>query len=182
MADSLTITADDFGNSLDSLRRGAGSLLDIIQNTIRVEAAESGARANSTAKPLNASIAIADAERKESEAVLELEAYLNLGEGWDGYSARTFDSRLIRFSQNVVRMIGQHFRSEGITPKELTPGPAGDGSIDIEVAFGTKYMVLTLVPDSNTVGLYMEDAGESREQVQPLTRHLLATQLAWLSS
>lgn len=115
-------------------------------------------------------------------AASELTSYLTLPKGWDGYKGRPFSEDIIRQGKMIVSAIQKYGVSTGAVPKEITPGPIGDGSLDIEVAHEKKRLVLTLSAAEANVAILTQDAGKSSEDSVELEKLDLEKQLSWLFS
>lgn len=112
----------------------------------------------------------------EADAVSELMSYLRLPAGWDGYGGDRFASETVGRAMEVAMWGAEYFRSRGIVPDALTPGPAGDGSIDIEITLGGTYLLFTLQPDSDICsvcfgGVGAEEIEESCSFEQSAVEH-----------
>lgn len=92
----------------------------------------------------------------------ELNEYGNLTKGWDGYYGTEFDESLIEFSIVAVEYISRLLIANNLKPKEITPGPASDGSIDIEITFVHDFIIFTFYPDSEFFSVYLESEGEEK--------------------
>lgn len=111
----------------------------------------------------NDSTRVANIESLRDLAIYELEDYKNLQVGWDGYFGNVFDEDLIEFMQDLTRDLSKMFIEADITPNELTPGPASDGSIDLEIGFDNKQFIVTAYPELNNVSIYIDDERGERE-------------------
>ena len=86
-------------------------------------------------------------ESLRDSAIRELEDYKKLKDGWDGYCGKIFDDNL--FMQNLTILLSKMFIEADIVPDEveITPGPASDGSIDLEIRFDSKQYIITVYSD-----------------------------------
>lgn len=116
------------------------------------------------------------------KAVNDLQYYRTLPPRWDGYRGKTFDPRFINLCQAVVSQVFQYCASNEKAPAEITPGPAGDGSMDIEVVSGEKRLVLTFYPDSADVNVYKDSAQGDNERTEGIKALGLEEKLSWLFS
>lgn len=112
----------------------------------------------------------------------ELDYYRTLPKGWDGYRAERLNPDLIEFCRAVVSMIRLYCINTGAVPSEITPGPSGDGSIDIEIAHKSKCLILTFHPDFAAINIYTEDGGNPKEEPIEFAALDLEARLAWLFS
>lgn len=137
-------------------------------------------KVNSSTVSTSNSISVAVVQKQAIDAVEELQEYLSLPEGWDGYRGKCFDPSLIKAAQRIVRFIASFFEDQGVAPTEITPGPASDGSLDVEVSFSQKRLIFTLEMGSNNIRTYIEDRlGNSEEDFQ-FSPSVLERKLAWL--
>lgn len=115
----------------------------------------------------------------ESEALRELENYLELPKGWDGYGGDEFEPETVMRAGFLARWVGQYFRSNGAVPDAMTPGPAGDGSVDLEITLGDAYLLFTVSPeDAGSVEVCFGGAGaEDTEERCPFKQSAVD---AWL--
>lgn len=112
----------------------------------------------------------------------ELNEYLTFPNGWDGYHGEKFEKDLINEIKNMLYSIELFFKQEKIVPSEITPGPASDGSIDLEICCGRKCLILTLYPNDNVIKIYSEDMQGSREEEFFIKEFDLGSKLLWLAN
>ena len=79
-------------------------------------------------------------------ALKELDSYLELEERWDSYDGETFSIETINRAKEMVAKIKLFFNEHNLIPNELYPGPASDGSVDIEVEYEKKCLFITIYP------------------------------------
>lgn len=113
-------------------------------------------------------------------ALQELNNYLTFQPGWDGYYGKIFDQDLVLTAQNIVMLAEWYFKRERAQPTEITPGPAADGSIDIEIAYKDKYEVFSLEPGKPVVAYYWQYAGQSGEEHFDLNQANVGDRIDWL--
>jgi hypothetical protein len=65
-------------------------------------------------------------------------------------------------ADSLLVILLQHLSAERIVPSEITPGPASDGSIDIELRIDQRTMILTVSKDLDELGYYMSDPKNSK--------------------
>lgn len=110
-----------------------------------------------------------------------LRRYQRFSYGWDGYFGEEFSGNLIQSAINLVYIASAHFIEADSAPDEITPGPASDGSIDIEIAHSRKRIIFTLYPDTDKVNIYKErDDDPIEEYPLPAKEIDLAAELSWL--
>ena len=90
-------------------------------------------------------------------AMAELQSYLGFEPGWDSYSGVRFSSDVIAAAQEVVQAASRWFARLEITPTEITPAPASDGTVDVEFVVGGREVTMTFDPDLPTVHVYMRE-------------------------
>ncbi len=89
---------------------------------------------------------------------------MSLGKGWDGYTGELFDREVVQSAQRLVAEIANYAQKKNLVLTEMTPGPASDGSIDIEMGLNQAHLVLTLEPGLERIRLYIEDEHGSLEE------------------
>ena len=126
------------------------------------------------------SIASARLASLASEAMAELDRYLHFGAGWDGYSAEPIAPTTILFARLFVALLGT------MKPSRLTdiiPGPAPDGSLDLDLRAETRRLIITMypgtAPDSVQIRTFRTDAVTSEEK-HDLEPDALVADLRWL--
>lgn len=119
-----------------------------------------------TAERSRSSLRRASLEGLASAAKADLRRYATFPEGWDGYRGRRFSRRLIKTAQGVVDLALSYFDVAGVLPEEITPGPASDGSVDIEIATESRRVVLTLYPELQKIEIY-RSSSQGRETLEP---------------
>ena len=105
---------------------------------------------------------IANSETMVADARDEIQHYSTFGSEWDGYSAKPFEQDTIMKADSLLVILLQHLSAERIVPSEITPGPASDGSIDIELRIDQRTMILTVSKDLDELGYYMSDPKNSK--------------------
>jgi hypothetical protein len=119
-------------------------------------------------------------DRLTSEATSELERYSRYPRGWDGYDGEPFSKGLLTIANNLTNYIAAYFSAAEAQPDLLVPGPASDGSLDLEVRHQGKRLILTLYPENPSIIVYQEDdEGRARDE-QPLSEAAVASRLSWL--
>lgn len=111
----------------------------------------------------------------------ELLSYRDFSLGWDGYRGRPFSDAIIQSALSLTEFIDQFCVGVGLSPREVTPGPASDGTLDVEVGYGTRTLLFTFDPDTNVVGISRRDEQESFEELRVLDRETVEAQLRWLA-
>lgn len=96
----------------------------------------------------------------------EINEYLTLEENWDGYNARKFNKDTISLAGKILNDIKTNLIVENFIPEEITPGPASDGSLTIEVLFKTKDLIFTILPNTtNEIAIYTNDGIINKETI-----------------
>ncbi|OGQ77411.1 MAG: hypothetical protein A2289_25250 [Deltaproteobacteria bacterium RIFOXYA12_FULL_58_15] len=116
----------------------------------------------------------------ESSVTSDLDRYARFPPGWDGYDGVTFDAQLVSVVQRVAKWTADLFRTLDVVPSEMTPGPASDGSLDLEIAYQGKRLILTFYPETDRVGVYCENGADAEEAQTTLDSSGLARWLSWL--
>jgi len=103
----------------------------------------------------NSMINLIQRKKIASECYQELDSYLQLSPSWDGYAGKVFDPKLIERAKKVVQKIESLFNKYDIIPNEITPGPASDGSVDVELSYNNNILIFTLYPDSEVIEIFL---------------------------
>lgn|GEM_PF-2882502 len=119
-------------------------------------------------------------EELRSEIAKELAAYWRYPRGWDGYSGSEFDAQQIVRVNEVADNLVKCFEWFGVVPEEIEPGPASDGSIDLECSVGPRCLLLTFRPGSTDVGVYGRDSEFEQESTEGLKELPLEEWVSWL--
>lgn len=136
---------------------------------------------------LTISLSSSSAQEMHFDKILEsakndLKAYYELPQGWDGYGANPLNRNNIEAIESILSMVAKHFENEKVAPSEITPGPASDGSVDIEIVFGDKTLIFSAHNDGKVLGVYLEDRNTSKEIEAAFDSTSVETQLHWLYS
>jgi len=99
-------------------------------------------------------------ELLRDKAINELDEYKLLTQGWDGYFGKPFDSNLVKFMKELVIRMSDILIENDKVPSEITPGPASDGSIDLEFGIDGKQVFITAYPDLDSIQFYIEGEEE----------------------
>ena len=110
----------------------------------------------------------------------ELLEYLKFDYSWDGYNGMPFDKNLIKMAVELLEVIKTFFYDEISLPEEITPGPASDGSIDIELAINNKILIFTLYCDIKEIQISMETENGITEDIIEFEIKALENKLNWL--
>ena len=137
---------------------------------------------NESTVPANDSIEAATTDSLCLKAIEELDTYRNFDKGWDGYFAPSFDPDLVLRAQNLCLVLGQFLQLDRVVPLEITPGPASDGSLDVEVVVGQREAILTLYPDQESVAIYRRRDNVEDELTSTLATGELEELFTWLVS
>jgi hypothetical protein len=128
------------------------------------------------------SIASASLESLYDAAKHEILFYGRLAKGWDGYDGENFSQALIQSVLSSLEWIHLIFRSKEAQLDALVPGPASDGTIDLELRSGGKKIRLLFDEDREEVSLYRNDGATTNEYPIVLSYQNLEHELSWLVS
>ncbi len=120
-------------------------------------------------------------ERQLHTLMQDLERYERYPANWDSYGGACFSEELTDQVYRYAKRLCTVFEAEGTTPDLFEPGPAGDGSIDIELRLGTRAALFTFYPNNNIRGLGQQSSGEHAEHVKPNDSFPLEAWTAWLT-
>jgi len=137
---------------------------------------------NDTVEVSRSSLGQALLDHLGQEAFAELARYEHFPDRWDGYSAPAFQPSVIRAARGIVRSALDYFDRLEIVPTEITPGPASDGSVDVEIAVGGRRVIFTIYPELERLEIYRSSSKGRRTFAEPFGEAALVRQLAWLQS
>ncbi len=106
---------------------------------------------------------LAQLDRTINETIHQLERYLNFEKGWDGYNGSQFDFETIKRSKQILSVIQKYYASIGSLPDEICPGPASDGSVDIEISHENRHFIFTIYPDERQINYYYQYGDDKRD-------------------
>lgn len=120
-------------------------------------------------------------DRMREEVHHELDTYSRYGPGWDGYDGLSFEPRFLSVVSDVADRLVQSFRVAHSVPTDVEPGPASDGSVDIECAVGPRRLFMTFYPDSpNQIIICWPSDSKEREMVESIERFRVEDWVSWL--
>lgn len=93
-------------------------------------------------------------EEMQGLVVAELRRYESFEQGWDGYLSETFSPRAVARSIDIVLTGSSFLRRSGVQRAEIIPGPASDGSIDVEFRSGGKTLIISVGPSGSDFAIY----------------------------
>jgi hypothetical protein len=128
-----------------------------------------------------ASLTDAFNERLASDAIQQLQRYARFRLGWDGYNGVPFQRALIDSAISLTEFAASVAQILSGAIDAIIPGPASDGSIDIEFRSGAKTMIVTMYPNEPDVEIYREDADRVVDEKVRNEPAALAPHLAWLA-
>lgn len=97
-------------------------------------------------------------------ALNEIREYETLDRGWDGYDACPFDPLVLERANRIVNIVKKLSDESGVVLNLLEPGPASDGSVDVELRKDKKSLIITIYPEENELVIYFEDEGTEKEE------------------
>lgn len=147
--------------------------------TSRSHEVESGRELQALPTPAGSTSSVALAAREAAQAKLELERYANFPHGWDGYRGRPFDATLIGEAIALVASAAAAF-SVASAVVEIVPGPASDGTVDVEFIFGARRVLVTFDPDSDNVDVLATESGRNERYSVDRRSGAVDQWLAWV--
>ena len=179
-----TVTApafeDDAINSLRSLAAKSRILFDrtmrlIAQGGTTSEVVESINEAEPvvTVEKVDYSIQKATIDKIFQDAECELEEYSEYQVGWDGYNGIPFSKEVLHAASEILSIAKTVFERELASPREIMPGPASDGSVDLEIRFVDKIARFTIYPNEDKLRVYIKSRNMRREEGWSLDRTLV---------
>lgn len=131
-------------------------------------------------KWVSTSVASLELHRMRREALAELQRYLEFDRGWDGYDGEVFSRDTVAQAQQLVELSARFFERNGEVPSEITPGPASDGTVDVELEYHGRRLIFTLDPEQQP-RVYATDEEQEAERSVQLNRRAVGELLRWLS-
>lgn len=114
-------------------------------------------------------------------ALEDLERYSTFRSGWDGYGADPIAPNAILMSRAIVNAL--LMISDGTNLTDMIPGPAPDGSLDLELRNRRRRLIVTIYPGSSGRWVDMRSLraeGDVREERTGIELADLVTDLRWL--
>jgi hypothetical protein len=90
------------------------------------------------------SIARARLQGLVSQATAELERYSHFAAGWDGYSGEPISPVAIKTAEYLIEAVAAMTGGQLLT--DIVPGPAPDGSLDLELRTEKRRLIVTIYP------------------------------------
>lgn len=118
-----------------------------------------------------------------SATLIELEKYSRFLRGWDGYDGEPIAQIAIDLAKGIVEAL----RLGGMTSRltEIIPGPASDGSLDLEFRTDSRSLTLTIYPGADHEGFEIRTfrvSGAETEEKDNIEQAVLVADLRWLLS
>jgi len=124
------------------------------------------------------SMEAAQIDEETIKAINEMDRYLDLRTGWDGYSGEPIEETQVRLTQSITKFIEQKIISKSVVIKAITPCPRSDGAIDVEYEFDNGFLTLSIEGDD----YYLSIERDGRVEEIPLNpnKYFLGRDLARL--
>jgi len=137
---------------------------------------------DSTTDAWSPTIANTRAEAMARAADDDLLRYTTFDAGWDGYDGLTFRVETIAIARGIIQATVQALVRCGLAPSEITPGPASDGSVDVEIVVNNRTLIFTLDRgDTTKVRVYASTGDQVTEREETLEDGGLDRWLGWLT-
>jgi hypothetical protein len=112
----------------------------------------------------------------------ELDRYSHLANGWDGYNGEPISPLAIELASGIVAFLAQNeLAQQRLT--DIIPGPARDGSLDLELRGKTRRLIITIypcdLPDHVEIRTFRTD-GVVSEEKGDIAVDALVADLRWL--
>lgn len=92
-----------------------------------------------------------------ADVLRQLASYGELRPAWDGYRGQEFDESTITRARLATELLAAALLKNQTLPREITPGPAPDGSIDVEAIVGSRCLIASFDPRTPyEIHLYFE--------------------------
>jgi hypothetical protein len=118
-----------------------------------------------------------------AEAISELDKYSRFASGWDGYSGEPIAPAALDSARQLIEALSQAPPIIAQKVTEVIPGPAPDGSLDVELRADKRRLIITMYPAANGAGLdlrtFRTDGVTSKEN-SDLELDALVSDIRWL--
>lgn len=112
----------------------------------------------------------------------ELERYSHFVTGWDGYDGKPFSEKVLQIAEQILVRIKNLYACHGGFPESIDPGPASDGSLDIEFFGCSKKLTYTIDPEGERVECFAYDFSKNATVDSISSEINLEQQFLWLVS
>jgi hypothetical protein len=116
-----------------------------------------------------------------SQGIEELERYSRFEAGWDGYSGEPISPVAIAAAENLVETLAD--MKGGHQLIDIIPGPAPDGSLDLELRTEKRRLIVTIYPGNEPndieIRTFRTDSVTSEEK-NDLGADALVGDIRWL--
>jgi len=126
------------------------------------------------------SLTVAEIERLGQLADEELRRYLTFEPAWDGYDGLTFNEQAIDRARQVVQLATVFFVDVKMVPDEITPGPASDGSVDVEFSACGRTLIFTFDREQFPARVYAREGQSTHDREDDLQDATVVRWLGWL--
>lgn len=129
------------------------------------------------------SIARVNAASIISAATEDLERYSRFSRGWDGYDGEPIAPAAIRVAQAIVEALRSGRAMNTLT--DVIPGPASDGSLDLELRAAERHLTITIYPASDPELVELRtfrSTGTEVKERHVVEQEALVADLRWLLS
>lgn len=115
-----------------------------------------------------------------TSALAELDRYGTFVKGWDGYDGEPIAPAALDLAVTLTRAIaltGNH------RVTDIIPGPASDGSLDLEIRAGARSLIITMHEDAPSEVLELRtfrSDGEVTEEKADIDTNALVRDLRWI--
>lgn len=127
------------------------------------------------------SISRAQVQSLAHSANIELDQYSRFSVGWDGYSAEAISPAAIEAARYLMSILSGMNGVQRLT--DAIPGPAPDGSLDLDLRTANRRLILTIypgvAPNEIEVRTFRTD-GNTSEEKNDLEPDALVADLRWL--
>ena len=103
-------------------------------------------------------------EETARQVLNELAIYESYEQNWDGYGAPEFEPELLRKAREVALFALEVCLAEGVVPDRVTPGPASDGSVELEFKMGERLVSFFLEDGNGVIQIYRREGTQSLDE------------------
>lgn len=119
----------------------------------------------------------------QKDVLNELQRYLTFDYGWDGHRGERFSPAIIARAQEFVQGAIKLLEKYQATSIEIAPGPASDGTVDIEIVVANRQFIV-IFDSTDEARVYVARLGDKAacfdERSIQLNGVILERYIRWL--
>jgi hypothetical protein len=99
-------------------------------------------------------------ERQKRAVEDELSIYAGYEANWDGYGANEFSPKVLDMARRFLDQALVCFTNHQVGPDNIIPGPASDGTVEIEFFLGAR-LVSLIFDEESSLTIYQVEGGRT---------------------